>query len=298
MVWILTFIFFTSWGITAEKVGYEYKHRYLQAILRQEAAWYDERDALELPSKISQECSNIQKATGEKFIMIYYGLATSVGGFITAFAIGWKYAFAALGTFPILMLGLAFLTVGIKLGYAKSAKAYAKSGAHAEQALNNMKVVSAFGQEKREIDNYVKHLDEAKRQGQLGKFIIVFSMAIFNFLIFSSYAYGLFVGGQFVRAEIYNTNKGRNYTSGDVISTFFGVIIGIFSIGTSAPNIKVVTEGKIAAYNALEVINRVPTILIDEVASLPCDHIKSDIKLQNVSFKYSTREEKALSNIT
>jgi ATP-binding cassette subfamily B (MDR/TAP) protein 1 len=298
LVWVFSFIFFTFWSIIAEKVGYEFKYRYLQAVLRQEAAWYDEKETLELPSKISQECAKIQKATGEKFIMIYYGIGTSCGGFISAFAVGWKYAFAALGTMPILILGLCFLTVGIKLGYAKSVKSYAKSGAYAEQALNNMKVVAAFGQEKREIDNYVKHLDEAKRQSQIGRFIIVFSLAIMNFLIFFAYAYGLFVGGQFVNAGIYNVNKGRNYTSGDIISTFFGVIIGIFSVGTSAPNFKVVTEGRISAYNALEVINREPTIRIDDVASLPCDHIKTDIILENVSFKYTSREAKALNNIT
>ena len=175
-MWVLSFIFFSFWSNIAEKVGYEYKYRYLHAVLKQEAAWYDEKDSQELPSKISSECASIQKATGEKFIMIYYGLATSLGGFITAFAIGWKFAFAALGTFPFLIVGLIMLMVGIKVGHAKSAAAYAKSGAYAEQALNNIKVVVAFGQEKREIDNYVRHLDEAKKQGQVGKIIIATSM--------------------------------------------------------------------------------------------------------------------------
>lgn len=101
--------------------------------------------------------------------MIYNGISQSIGGFIVAFSIGWKYAFAALGIFPFLMCGIGIMTTGIKLGYAKSVASYAKSASFAEQALGNIKVVVAFGQEKREIDNYVKHLDEAKKQGQLGK---------------------------------------------------------------------------------------------------------------------------------
>jgi len=136
------------------------------------------------------------------------------------------------------------MTIGVKLGYGKTIAAYSKSASHAEQALGNIKVVVAFGQEKREIDNYVKHLDEAKKQGKIGKAIIGLSIAIFNFIVFFSYAYGLFVGGQFVKAEIYNHNRSRPYTSGDIISIFFGVLIGIFAIGMSAPNIKVITEGK------------------------------------------------------
>jgi len=269
VVWVLSYLFFSFWSIIAEKVGYEYKYRYLYAVLRQEAAWFDEKDSQELPSKISSECSKIEKASGEKFIMIYNGLATSLGGFITAFVIGWKYAFAALGTFPFLVAGLMFLFAGIKSGYTRAALAYAKSGAYAEQALSNIKVVSAFGQEKREIENYVRHLDEAKKAGQFGKLIIAFSFGIFNMLIFTSYAYGLFVGGQYVKNHVYNPNKDRDFTSGDIISIFFGVIIGVFSIGGSAPNVKVVAEGRMAAYTALQVINRVPKIPIDDPLALP-----------------------------
>jgi ABC-type multidrug transport system fused ATPase/permease subunit len=201
--------------------------------------------------------------------MIYNGLATGLGGFVTAFAIGWKYAFAALGTFPFLCIGLICLTTGIKLGYTKASAAYAKSGGFAEQALSNIKVVAAFGQEHREIMNYVSHLDEAKKQGQLGRVIVAVAFGFFNLLIFGSYAYGLFVGGIFVKEKVFNPNKGHDYTSGDIISTFFGVVIGIFALGGSAPNIKVVTEGRMAAFTALEVINRTPKIDIDDKLTIP-----------------------------
>ena len=77
------------------------------------------------------------------------------------------------------------MTTGIKIGYGKTVAAYAKSASHAEQALGNIKVVAAFGQEKREVDNYVKHLDEAQRQGRIGRFIIGFSIASFSFILFS-----------------------------------------------------------------------------------------------------------------
>lgn len=69
-------------------------------------------------------------------------------------------------------------------------------------------------------------------------------------------------------------------------------------MGSSAPNMKVVTEGRIAAYNALEIIYRQPKIQIDDPNSLPVDSIDSDVKFENVSFKYNTRDEKVLKNIT
>ncbi|CAI2366845.1 unnamed protein product [Moneuplotes crassus] len=298
VLWVLSFIFFSFWSIISEKVGYQFRYRYLRAVLQQESAWYDEKDPLELPTKISDECAKIQAGCGEKLVMIFNSMAQAIGGFIVAFIIGWKYSLAALGIFPLMFCGITFLGVGIKKGYMKCALSYAKSSSFAEQALNSIKVVSAFGQEKREIENYVRHLDEAKKQGQVGKAIIGFSFGILNFCLFASYAYGLFVGGQFVKAGIYNHNRGRNYTSGDIISIFFGILIGIFSLGASAPNMKTVTEGRIAAYNALQVIHRRPNILIDDLSAIKVPRIHSDIVFQNVSFKYTTREEKALDNIT
>ncbi|CAI2367048.1 unnamed protein product [Moneuplotes crassus] len=298
IVWVLSFFFFSFWRIIAEKVGYEFKYRYLKSILQQESAWYDEKDPLELPSKISSECDKIEAASGEKFVMILNSMSQSLGGFAVAFTIGWKFTFAALGTFPFILFGIAIMACGIKVGYAKSVAAYAKSSSYAEQALNNIKVVSAFGQEKREIENYVSHLDEARRQGRVGKAIMAFSMGTFNLLMYLAYSLGLYFAGLFVHYKIYNHNRSRNYTPGDVCSVFFGVIIGLLAMGTSAPNFKIIAEGRIAAYNALQVIERVPQILIDDPNSKDIHEISSDIKFENVSFKYSTREEKALDNIT
>jgi len=92
ILWVLSFLFFSFWSIISEKVGYEFKYRYLHAVLKQESAWYDEKDPLALPTTISNECAKIQAATGEKFIMILNGIAQSIGGFIVAFSIGWKYS--------------------------------------------------------------------------------------------------------------------------------------------------------------------------------------------------------------
>ena len=115
-MFVFSYLFFGFWQIFSEKVGYEFKYRYLYAVLKQEAAWFDENNSQELPSKISSEWDKIQKASEENFIMIYNGIATSLGGFISAFSVGWKYAFAALGAFPFLIIRLIWLVVGINAG--------------------------------------------------------------------------------------------------------------------------------------------------------------------------------------
>ena len=39
---------------------------YLEAVLRQESAWFDMTNYTELPSRISKECQSIQRGIGEK----------------------------------------------------------------------------------------------------------------------------------------------------------------------------------------------------------------------------------------
>ena len=61
--------------------------------------------------------------------------------------------------------------------------AYTKSGAYAEQALNAIKVVSAFGQEQSENKAYTSFLDYSKKKGMYSDLKTVIGFSMFNFLI-------------------------------------------------------------------------------------------------------------------
>ena len=125
------------------------KNHYLNpTILRQEIAWFDTADPQQLPSRLSRECLAIQTASGEKFAQIVVSVSMSLAGFVIAFIIGWKYALVSLGAFPPILVATFIMTKIMQSGFFQNMKAYAKCGAYAEQALNAMRIVCAFGQEK------------------------------------------------------------------------------------------------------------------------------------------------------
>ena len=78
------------------------------------------------------------------------------------------------------------------------------------------------------------------------------------------YAFGFYFGGIFVRDNVHNDVRSRNYQSGDIVSIFFGVLFGAFSLGMAAPSMKAVNEGLVAGHFALSVIDRNPKIKLDE----------------------------------
>ena len=56
ILWITCYFFFSFMGVIAEKVGFAYRKRYLEAVLRQETGWFETFDVMELPSRMSKEC--------------------------------------------------------------------------------------------------------------------------------------------------------------------------------------------------------------------------------------------------
>ena len=69
-LWVASYFVYAFWGVVATNVGFYYRREYMKAILRQEAAWFESFDILELPSKVTKECLNIETASGEKLANI------------------------------------------------------------------------------------------------------------------------------------------------------------------------------------------------------------------------------------
>ena len=97
--------------------------------------------------------------------------------------------------------------------------------------MSAIKVVTAFGMETQEKLNYTKYLEQAKKAGFNSRLFNAAVVGFFFMVIFGSYAYAFYIGSQFIEHDVYNTAQKRTYSGGDVLSTFLGVIIGVFSLG-------------------------------------------------------------------
>ena len=123
-----------------------------------------------------------------------------------------------------------------------------------------MRLVTAFGQEAKEIKNYSKYLKFARDAGIKTQIKTAITLGFFMLTMFGSYALTFYIGGVWITKEIPNHTTGMPYTSGDILACLFGVIFGMASLGQASPNIKAISEGKAAAKMIFDVIDRVPTI--------------------------------------
>ena len=106
--------------------------------------------------------------------------------------------------------------------------------------------------------NYEKYLGRARTTGVKTHMKSSLALAGFFFVMFAYYAYAFYTGSWLVYKQVNNSNSDKIYSAGDIMSCFFGVVFGVFSLGMATPNIKAVTEGRVAGKMAYEIIDRKP----------------------------------------
>lgn len=116
----------------------------------------------------------------------------------------------------------------------------------------------------RECKIYGKYLEHARSAGVKTHINASVIAGLFMGSIFMVYAFAFYMGSVWIYKGIYNHTYHRVYSSGDILSCFFGVVFGMFSVGMAIPNIKAITEGKVAGKMAFDIIDRIPKIDQDD----------------------------------
>ena len=287
-MWVVSYLFLALWGMVSEHTGMIYRVKYLESVLKQDIQWFEENDPQSLAAKISQESTAIQVATGEKIANIIMSLSMCMAGFVFAFYVGWKFTLVTLVTIPFMFGIIVFLVIILQIGYKKGEAAFKASSTKAEQALTSIKVVAAFGSEKKEEQRFSQHLESARKTGVKFHMCTGIGYGLNNGGFLLMFTYAVFMGGVFVTENVHNDVQDRNYRGSDAIAIFFGVMFGAFSLGIAAPNFKSITKGRQAAYSALETINRTPEIEIDDPKSKKLDNFEGEVEFNKVSFTYKT----------
>jgi hypothetical protein len=77
------------------------------------------------------------------------------------------------------------------------------------------------------------------------------------------YSYAFYIGSIFVEYRVWNSTQGKFYSAGDTIGCFFAVLIGLFTLAMLSAQTKCIVEAKVAAKFAFEVIDRKPSIELE-----------------------------------
>ncbi|KAM9216073.1 ATP-dependent translocase ABCB1 [Dugong dugon] len=282
-VLVAAYVQVSFWCLAAGRQIYKIRKQFFHAVMQQEIGWFDVHDVGELNTRLTDDVSKINEGIGDKIGMFFQSTATFCTGFIVGFTRGWKLTLVILAISPVLGLSAAVWAKILSTFTDKELLAYAKAGAVAEEVLAAVRTVMAFGGQKKELERYNKNLEEAKRIGIKKAITANISMGAAFLLIYASYALAFWYGTTLVLS--------KEYSIGQVLTVFFSVLIGAFSVGQTSPSIEAFANARGAAYEIFKIIDNKPSIDSYSKNGYKPDDMKGNLEFRNVHFSYPSRKE-------
>ena len=107
------------------------------------------------------------------------------------------------------------------------------------------------------------------------------AIGLLYFTMFCSYGLAFWYGGKLIIEE--------DYTVGQKLIVFFGVILGAFGLSQFGQNAEYLATAQTAAHTVYEIIDRVPTIDTQSDEGKMMDTVDGVVEFKDVDFTYPAR---------
>ena len=291
---VCNFLSVCFWSLIGNRCIYNLKKKYFTTILSQEQGWFDSNNAFEFATKVQAQLEQVEQGIGDKIGLVITMVCQCIVGFIFAFLASWKLTLVMLCVAPFIIFFSLFLMLALRKGIVLSRKTWESAGGIAEEMLYNIKTVASFANFDYELRRFNEKVElvwsiDLINSCKLG-FSVGFIIFFLNICIFIAFIYG-----RTLIKKDYNSNKGRDFSSGDVITAAFCTLMGIAGIGMIAPNIKTIQESCSAASDYFNLYERKPEMdLSQSVEKPPLENIQGLIEFKNVNFSYPSDPNKRL----
>jgi ATP-binding cassette subfamily B (MDR/TAP) protein 1 len=290
-------------AISSERQVNRLREAYLRALLRQDVGYLDVLGTGEVASRLAEETILVQTGIGERATEVLHYVSTFVFGLVLGLILSWRLALVILALVPLIVLAGTLLRICTVRLERRATDAYARAGSCANEAIQGIRIVTAYNGQERELKRYGAHLDDAASAGKRKGFYVGIAVGLLFAAIFISYAVGLRYGATLIidsREEdpicrVNPTTEGC-FSGGTVISVFFAVLIGSMSLGQIAPNISQVARAQAAAARMYALIARVPPIDIEDTGGIRVDPhaVRGKLEFRDVSFAYPSRPDRQI----
>lgn len=176
-MFITSFIFATWFSIISHKVLHEFKNNFLHVLLIQEQEWYDEQDIERQSSEFNSYINDIENATDFRTsAFICLSFSASIISIVILYWFAPIYATCLLVSIPIIIFIGHLQSHTFHKKVSEETNSYLASSADAEQALNSIKIVKAFGQENYEVIKFEEHSKTGSMDRARRKYAIIFGI--------------------------------------------------------------------------------------------------------------------------
>ena len=272
---ITIYIATVGFKYSGESITRKIREQYLQALLRQNAAFFDKLGSGEIITRITADTNVVQEGLSEKIELALSAVSTFIAAYVVGFIKYWKLTLIMTSMTPVLLIVMYGLTELI-IKYSKlSFAAHGQGVILIEEALSSIRTVTGFGTQERLAKEYNKSLIRAQAFGMRAKCIgatgIGATICIFNL----GYALASWMGSKYI-------------VSGEtklpaVLTILLVLMLGAFALGKAAQHIQAFANAAAAATGIYATIDRIPPFDERSNQGNTLEILEGHIELRNVS---------------
>ncbi|MBP6580006.1 MAG: ATP-binding cassette domain-containing protein [Sphingorhabdus sp.] len=274
--------YFVSW--LGERVVGDIRAAVQDNLLRLAPRFFEENRPAEIASRMTADTAIIEQIVGTTVSVALRNLFIGVGGVFLLFGLAPSLTIWLLAGIPVVVLPIVFLGRRLEKASRNSQDKVASVGTVASEALGAIKIVQAFGQEKREQQRFRDAVEGTFAAAQRRIRLRAFLTALVMTLIFGGITLLVWEGTDQVTQGI--ISAGTLFA----VVLYGGLVAGSFGALTEVYGDLVRASG--AASRLAELLQEVPEI------AAPANPVKmpaprGSLEYQNVRFRYPTRPEVA-----
>ncbi|KAJ0704729.1 putative ABC-type xenobiotic transporter [Helianthus annuus] len=274
------------WDVVGENLTKRVREKMLAAVLKNEMAWFDqeENESSRIAARLSLDANNVRSAIGDRISVIMQNSALMLVACTAGFVLQWRLALVLVAVFPLVVAATVLQKMFMQGFSGDLEGAHAKATQLAGEAVANMRTVAAFNSEDKIVNLFTMSLEKPLQKcfwkGQIAG--SGFGMA--QFLLYASYALGLWYASWLVKHGISDFSK--------TIRVFMVLMVsanGAAETLTLAPDF---IKGGRAMKSVFDLLDRKTEIEPDEIDSIPVpDRLRGEVELKHVDFSYPTRPD-------
>ncbi|KAH8236955.1 hypothetical protein KR038_001099 [Drosophila bunnanda] len=262
---------------------------FLEAMLRQDIAWYDTSSGSNFASKMTEDLDKLKEGIGEKVVIVVFLIMTFVIGIVSAFVYGWKLTLVVLSCVPFIIVATSVVARLQGSLAEKELKAYSDAANVAEEVFSGIRTVFAFSGQEKENVRFGKLLIPAETTGRKKGLYSGLGNAISWLIIYLCMALAIWYGVTLILDE--RDLPDRVYTPAVLVIVLFAVIMGAQNLGFASPHVEAIAVATAAGQTLFNIIDRPSQVdPMDEKGDRP-ESIAAHIRFEGIRFRYPARPD-------
>ncbi|XP_027187283.1 ABC transporter B family member 11-like isoform X3 [Cicer arietinum] len=256
-----------------------------EKIIHMEVGWFDkaEHSSGALGARLSTDAASIRTLVGDALGLLVQDIATVVTALVIAFVANWQLSLIVLILLPLLLVN-GHLQIKSMQGFSTDAKKlYEEASQIANDAVGNIRTVSAFCAEEKVMELYQKKCAVPVQTGKRHGLVSGAGFGLSIFFLFCVYACSFYAGAQLI--------ENGQTTITEFFQVFFSLTLASVAISQSGLMTAGASKAKTSAASIFAILDQKSKIDSSYESGMTLEDVKGEIEFRHVTFKYPSRPD-------